>query len=64
MDGRLCWWPSLQAFVKLNRQKGYRLVGTNAIGTNAFFVRNDIPCDWFPRLTLLRVLTIHEHNLA
>lgn len=39
---------SLQAFVKLGRSKGYRLVGTNAIGTNAFFVRNDIPAELLP----------------
>ena len=37
---------SLKAFVKLGKQKGYRLVGTNAIATNAFFVRDDIVCDW------------------
>ena len=41
---------SLKAFVKLNRKKGYRLVGTNAIATNAFFVRNDIECDWLPEI--------------
>jgi len=39
---------SLNAFVKLSSEKGYRLVGTNAIGTNAFFVRNDLSCDWLP----------------
>ena len=37
---------SLQAFVKLSRNKGYRLVGTNAIATNAFFIRDDISCNW------------------
>ena len=41
---------SLKAFVKLNREKGYRFVGTNAIATNAFFVRNDISCDWLPEI--------------
>ena len=41
---------SLKAFVKLNRKKDYRLVGTNAIATNAFFVRNDILCDWLPEI--------------
>lgn len=41
---------SLQAFVKLGRAKGYRLVGTNAIGTNAFFVRDDIPVELLPEL--------------
>lgn len=41
---------SLSAFVKLGKQKGYRLIGTNAIATNAFFVRNDIHCDWLPEI--------------
>lgn len=41
---------SLKAFVKLGKKKGYRLVGTNAIATNAFFVRNDILCDWLPEI--------------
>jgi hypothetical protein len=33
---------SLNAFVQLCNQKNYRLIGTNEIGTNAFFIRNDI----------------------
>ena len=33
---------SLAAFVKLGRQKGYRLIGCNKYGFNAFFLRNDI----------------------
>lgn len=41
---------SLKAFVKLSREKGYRLVGTNAIATNAFFIRNDISCNWLPEI--------------
>ena len=42
---------SLKAFVDLGREKGYRLVGTNAFVTNAFFVRDDIDCDWLPEVT-------------
>lgn len=41
---------SLGAFVKLGRRKGYRLVGTNAIASNAFFVRDDIECRWLPEI--------------
>jgi hypothetical protein len=41
---------SLQAFVRLGREKGYRLVGTNEFATNAFFVRNDINHDWLPEI--------------
>jgi hypothetical protein len=42
---------SLPAFVKLGLEKGYRLVGANSIGTNAFFMRNDIGRDFFPEVT-------------
>lgn len=41
---------SLQAFIKLGKSKGYRLIGTNAIATNAFFLRDDISCDWLPEI--------------
>jgi hypothetical protein len=41
---------SISAFVKLGEAKGYRLVGTNAFATNAFFVRNDISCEWLPKI--------------
>jgi hypothetical protein len=41
---------SLNAFVKLSKKKNYRLVGTNAIATNAFFIRNDILCAWLPEI--------------
>jgi hypothetical protein len=33
---------SLPAFVKLAREQGYRLVGCNRLGYNAFFIRNPI----------------------
>ncbi len=33
---------SLAAFVKLGKAKGYRLVGCEPLGFNAFFVRNDL----------------------
>jgi hypothetical protein len=36
---------SLAAFVKLGRRKGYRLVGVNRYGYNAFFVRNGLADD-------------------
>jgi len=39
---------SLPAFVKLARRKGYRLVGTNSIGFNAFFMRDDVGLEHFP----------------
>lgn len=41
---------SLAAFVKLGRQKGYRLVGCERLGYNAFFVRNGIGDDILPEV--------------
>ena len=43
---------SLPAFVKLGREKGYRLVGCNRYGFNAFFVRNDIGRKFFPEASI------------
>jgi len=41
---------SLSAFVKLSRRKGYRLVGVNRYGYNAFFVRNGLHLDLLPEI--------------
>lgn len=41
---------SIAAFVKLGQEKGYRLAGTNAFATNAFFIRDDIECEWLPEV--------------
>jgi hypothetical protein len=38
---------SLRAFTNLGREKGYRLVGANRLGFNAFFLRNDVGVDHF-----------------
>lgn len=38
---------SLKALEKLGREKGYRLVGTNIRGCNAFFVRQDLAKELF-----------------
>jgi len=40
--GGLYYGASLQAFVRLGREKGYRFVGCNSSGVNAFFVREDM----------------------
>lgn len=42
---------SLSAFVKLGREKGYRLVGCNRYGFNAFFIRSGIGEDVLPEIT-------------
>jgi hypothetical protein len=41
---------SLLAFVKLGRQKGYRLVGVERLGFNAFFVRDGVAEDRLPEI--------------
>jgi hypothetical protein len=43
---------SLPAFVGLGKRKGYRLIGTQALGFNAFFVRNDIGNDVLPEASI------------
>jgi hypothetical protein len=57
---------SLLAFMKLAKRKGYRFVGCNAYGFNAFFVRNGIadailpevsPAEWFRHPKVIREMT-------
>lgn len=38
----LYWGASLPAFDHLLRPRGYEFVGTNSVGSNAFFVRSDL----------------------
>ena len=47
---------SLEALVRLGASKGYRLVGCNYAGSNAFFVRDDLAKDLF-----LDPATAEEH---
>jgi hypothetical protein len=42
---------SLPAFVSLGRRKGYRLVGAQALGFNAFFVRDDLGPNVLPEVS-------------
>lgn len=42
---------SLNAFVKLAKQKGYKLVGCNKGGWNAFFVLKDLAPEFLPEVT-------------
>jgi hypothetical protein len=50
---------SLSAFVKLGRAKGYRLVGIQRLGFNAFFVREGIGTDLLPEVTAAQVYARH-----
>lgn len=43
---------SLRAFVKLAESRGYRLVGVERYGFNAFFVRNDCGADLLPAVSV------------
>lgn len=43
---------SLRAFVQLGQEKGYRFVGCNSTGANAFFVRNDLAGDVLPAVAV------------
>ncbi len=42
---------SLPAFVGLAKRKGYRLVGTQSLGFNAFLVREDLGADVLPEVS-------------
>ena len=46
-DGSNYFGASLEALVRLGREKGYRIVGCNYAGANAFFVRDDVAGDRF-----------------
>lgn len=48
----IAWYAgaSLAAFVKLAREKGYRLIGSNRFGFNALFMRNDVGAGIFPEV--------------
>lgn len=48
---------SLPAFVKLTSAKGYRLVGCNQYGYNAFFVANGLGDDLLPEVSVQSCLT-------
>jgi hypothetical protein len=47
---------SLAAFAKLAARKGYRLVGLQKLGFNAFFVRNDLGLEILPAVDLANAL--------
>lgn len=55
-DGTNFFGASLEALVRLGRQKNYRIVGCNISGSNAFFVREDLCADHF-----IEPATAEEH---
>jgi hypothetical protein len=47
-DGRSCYWgASLESLTRLGGDKGYKLVGCDFTGNNAFFVRGELIGDQF-----------------
>ena len=55
---------SLPAFVKLGRAKGYRLVGVQSLGFNAFFVRHGIGEELLPEVSPLIRQILRESKLV
>jgi hypothetical protein len=45
------WGASLAAFARLSRRKGYRLIGCDCSGINAFFIRSGIAEDALPEVS-------------
>ena len=52
---------SLQALESLGKMKGYRLVGCDATGTNAFFLRDDIDPPQIDTLTAREAFKPHAN---
>lgn len=48
---------SLQAFVKLGKQRGCRLIGVERYGYSAFFMRDDVGKEFFPEVAASSCLT-------
>ena len=64
-DGSDWHGASLKAYELLGREKGYRLVGTNLRGVNAFFVREDLCGDkFYPDATAEALYNPLRHNLS
>ncbi len=55
---------SLKALEKLGQRKGYRLVGCDSTGTNAFFLRGDIAAPAIPTLTAGEAFRPHGNWLG
>jgi len=55
---------SLAALESLGRHKGYRLIGCDSTGTNAFFLRSDIDAPALPTLTAAEAFRPHANWLG
>jgi hypothetical protein len=59
IDGAYYCGASLNAFVKLAKNLGYRLVGSNTKQYNAFFVKEDILPDLLPEVSVESCISLH-----
>ncbi len=48
---------TLEAFTRLGREKGYRLVGSHAYGFNVFYLRDDVAPELFPAVSVENCLS-------
>jgi hypothetical protein len=55
---------SIKAMESLGRKKGYRLVGCDSTGTNAFFLRDDVEASVVPTLTAAEAYRPHANWLG
>ena len=62
IDGAYYCGASLQAFVNLGKELGYRLVGSNTRQFNAFFVRDDIAEEIFPEVSVHSCLSLYNSS--
>ncbi len=56
----LYWGASIAALEFLGKKKGYRLIGTNSAGCNAFFVRDD----WAPNLKVCGAKEAYQRSCS
>jgi hypothetical protein len=55
---------SLKALESLGQRKGWRLVGCDSTGTNAFFLRDDVVAETLPTLTSAEAFRPHQNWLG
>lgn len=55
---------SLNAFNKLAKSRGYRLVGSSRGGWNAYFVKNGICEDWLPEVSTASCLRYDNNRIS
>ena len=55
---------SLRALESLGKRKGWRLIGCDSTGTNAFFLRDDVAAPALPTLTAAEAFRPHQNWLG